>query len=305
MKDLKFIKIALIILLAGNFSCKNSAEAPVEVTAPIKVKTTKVKEESIEEYLTFNGFTKFQKQEDIRASVTGYISWMPFKLGDKIKRGQGFATLRTKEQDALKEAIKIDSSLAKFTHPLQIRSNASGVISNLNVVPNDYVSEGDILATVSQPNTLVVQVSIPFEYSEKIKIGTKCSIILAGHASIDAKISSMLNTTDSIGQSQQYLIKLPSASLPENLNVQVKIVSNRSENALTIPHSAVQTNELLTDYWVLKVVNDSLALKTSVKPILETDSLIQISSDKLKIDDIIIIQGAYQMEDSTKVSIEN
>jgi len=286
-------------------SCKNNIEDSTDTPDALKVKTALVRSENMEEYQIFNGITKYQKQEDIKASVTGYISWMPFNLGDKIKKGQGFAAIRTKEQDALRDAVKIDSSLAKFTHPLSIRSNASGVISNLNIVANDYVSEGDVLATVSQPNTLLVQVSIPFEYSENITIGTKCKILLPGHPEVEAEISSKLNNTDSIGQSQQYLIKLPNADLPENLNVQVKIVSKSATNSLAVPHSAIQTNELLTDFWVFKIVDDSLAIKILVKPLLENDSLVQIASNRLKMGDVIIIQGAYQMQDSTKISIEN
>ena len=178
-----------IFLFSLLFSCKKNTEETREIAAPIKVKTALVKRQDMSEFLTFNGVTKYQQREDIRANVTGYISWMPFQLGDKINKGQAFASIRTKEQDALGEAAKIDSSLAKFSKPMTITSNATGIISNLKVVPNDYVSEGTVMATVSQPNTLAVQVSIPYEYAEKVKVGTPCKIVLRGHAEIDAQIS--------------------------------------------------------------------------------------------------------------------
>ncbi len=257
----------------------------------------------IVEFLTFNGVTKYQQREDIKATLTGYVSWMPYNLGDKIQRGQQFAAIRTKEQDALNDAMKIDSSLAKFTKPVRVTSNATGVISKLKVVPDDYVSEGDILATISQPNTLVVQVSVPFEYSEKVEIGKACTILIPGHADIDAKISGRLTSTDSVGQAQHYLVRLKDVLLPENLNVQVKIVSAKAENALSIPKEALQTNELLTQYWVLKVIDDTLAVRKNVKPLLESDSLVQIQSDGLRSGDMIVSEGGYQMQDSTRVSI--
>ena len=293
-----------ILLFSLFFSCKNKTGEKEEITAPIKVKTALVKRHDLSEFLTFNGVTKYQQQEDIRANVTGYVSWMPFQRGDMIKRGQAFSSIRTKEQDALAEAAKIDSSLAKFSKPLSVISNASGIISNIKVVPNDYVSEGDVLATVSQPNTLAVQVSIPFEYAEKVKVGTDCKILLGGHPEIDAKISRVLNSTDSIGQAQHYLIRLPDADLPENLNVQVRIISEKAENALSVPKQALQTNELLTSFWVLKVVGDTLAIRENVKPLLESDSLVQIQSNQLKENDRVILSGGYQMQDSTSVSIE-
>lgn len=70
---------------------------------------------------------------------------------------------------------------------------------------------------------------------------------------------------------------------------------------MAIPKKALQTNELLTDYWVMKVVNDSLAIKVAVFPELKNDSLIQIKSDKIHLNDLVILEGAYQMQDSTLV----
>jgi hypothetical protein len=41
----------------------------------------------------------------------------------------------------------------------------------LNVTQNDYVAEGDILATVVQPASLVIQLNVPFEYENAVKWG--------------------------------------------------------------------------------------------------------------------------------------
>ena len=296
--------MGMAVLLCGIISCNNSTTDKTETTAPIEVQVTTVQKKDLKEYLTFNGVTKYQKREDIRAAVTGYVSWMPFERGDPIKKGQAFASIRTKEQDALNEAAKIDSSLAKFSKPLTVTSHATGILSKLKVVPNDYVAEGDVMATVSQPNTLVVQVSVPYEYNEKVHKGTSCSIIINGSREINASITSELTSIDSLGQAQHYLINLPNANLPENLNVQVRIVSKEAKNALSIPQQALQTNELITKFWVMKLVNDTLAVKREVTPMLQTDSLVQIQSDDVKLNDKIVTEGSYQMQDSTRVSIK-
>lgn len=303
MKNRSLLNIFIVLLMGGFFSCKNNSGGPSDVNAPIKVQTAKVKKQDIKQYLVFDGVTKYQKKEDIRANLTGYISWMPYEIGDEIRRGKAFASIRTKEQDALDEAVKIDSSLSKFTKPMSVHSNATGVISKLNVVTNDYVAEGDRLATISQPNTLVVQVNVPFEYTNLVKVGTPCEIIINGHEKIDAEISSVLTSIDSLGQSQHYLIKLPHQNIPENLNVQVKIVSAEAKNALTIPQRALQTNELITKFWVMKLVNDSLAIKKKVEPLLQNDSIVQIKADEIDLNDRVITEGAYQMKDSTRVSV--
>ncbi len=292
-----------ILLITCFIACKKKVEAVSEKKAPINVTVVRVQQNDIKEYLTFNGVTQYQKKENIRSNVTGYISWMKYKIGDRINIGQAFASVITKEQDALKEAVKIDSSLGKFIRPITISSNVTGVFTVLNVTLNDYVAEGDVLATILQPKSLVVQVNVPYEYGNAIKIGSSCEIILQNGELLNAKVTGTLPTIDPVAQSQVFLIALPSGNLPENLNVQIRTIYKEDTTAMTIPKKALQTNELLTKFWVMKVVNDSLALKLQVTTLLKNDSLVQIKSEGIKVNDLVITKGGYQMQDSTIVSI--
>src|SRR5690606_13453641 len=181
--------ITILLLLLITMGCKKAVETKTTKKVPIAVSVVNVQQNDIAEYLTFNGVTQYQKKENIRSNVTGYISYMPFKVGDHIGLGQTFASLRTKEQDALKEAVKIDSSLAKFIGPIRIASNAKGIITVLNVTNNDYVAEGDILATIVQPKSLVVQVNVPYEYEGAVKVGSICEIVLQNGETLTAKIT--------------------------------------------------------------------------------------------------------------------
>ncbi|XCF04754.1 HlyD family efflux transporter periplasmic adaptor subunit [Tamlana crocina] len=301
-QKIHFYLLAVCMFSLG--SCNKKTATTTDKKAPITVSVVAVQQNDIKEYLTFNGVTQYQKKENIRSNVTGYISWMKYKIGDNIHNGQTFASVRTKEQDALKEAVKIDSSLGKFISPITIRSNATGIINTLNITTNDYVAEGDILATVVQPKSLTVQVNVPYEYEDYVDIGTNCEILLQNEETITAKITGKLPTIDPLAQSQSFLIALPDEDLPENLNVQVKTIYREVKTAICIPKTALQTNELLTEYWVMKVFNDSLAIKQKVKPQLKNDSLVQIQSNTLKIGDLVITEGAYQMQDSTIVSFK-
>lgn len=300
-----FISIFTTLLIITMLSaCKKNISPVSNKKAAIEVTAVPVNRQVIKEYLTFNGVTVYQRKEDIRANVTGYISGMRFKIGDKINIGQVFAYVRTKEQDALRDAVKIDSSLAKFISPITIRSNATGVIKSLNINTNDYVAEGDIIASVVQPKSLVVQVNVPYEYEDDVQMDANCEVLLPNGEILNAKITDVLPTVDPVSQAQTFLINLPDAEdLPENLNVQVKLVQKESSNSLSIPKKALQTNELLTEYWVMKVVNDSLALKTKVIPGLKNDSIIQIEAGDIRINDLVIRDGAYQMQDSTIVKV--
>ncbi|WP_445733644.1 efflux RND transporter periplasmic adaptor subunit [Mariniflexile sp.] len=302
MKKTYFKYIVALSIIINFYACKKKAEIVSEKKALINVTAVAVQQNDIKEYLMFNGVTQYQKKENIRSNVTGYISRMKFKIGDDIRIGQSFASVRTKEQDALKEAVKIDSSLSKFVSPITVRSNATGVLTVLNITSNDYVAEGDILATVVQPKSLVIRVNVPYEYEDAIQIGSSCEIILQNGEVLTAKVTGTLPTIDPVAQSQVFLIALPNANLPENLNVQVRTIYKEDATAMTIPKTALQTNELLSEFWVMKVVNDSLALKQKVLPLLKNDSLVQVKSEGLKVNDLVITEGAYQMQDSTIVS---
>lgn len=204
-----------MLLIIGFTACKKNTETVSEKKAPIHVAVASVQKNDIKEYLTFNGVTQYQKKENIRSNVTGYISGMSYEIGDHIGRGQIFASVRTKEQDALKEAVKIDSSLRKLISPITINSNATGIFTVLNVTQDDYVAEGDVLATVVQPKSLVVQVNVPYEYEDVLQIGSSCEMILQNGELLNAKVTGTLPTIDPVAQSQVFLIALPNANLPE------------------------------------------------------------------------------------------
>lgn len=299
------LRVFMSMFLLGSLaSCKKDTAVATTNKAAVEVTTTVISKGDVQQFLTFNGVSVYQRKENIRSNVTGYISRMNFKIGDAIGLGQSFATVRTKEQDALKAAVKIDSSLRKFINPIGIRSNASGIISVLNIANNDYVAEGDILGTVVQPSSLVVQVNVPYEYNNVVKIGTDCEIILQNGKVIRAKISGSSPSINVAAQSQVFLIALSEGNLPENLNVQVRIVYKEAKNVMTIPKKALQTNELLTEYWIFKVEKDSIAVKQKVVPLLENDSIVEVSGSGISFNDRIVLEGGYQMQDSTVISIK-
>jgi len=303
--NLKTILLLNLALCTCFLSCKKSESKVSTKKAAIDVTTAPVRLGDLQEYLTLNGVTIYQRKEDIRASMTGYVTQMRYKIGDAIYNGQVFATVRTKEQDALRDAVKIDSSLARFIGSMALKSNATGIIKTLSVTKNDYIAEGDILASVVQPQSLAIQLNVPFENRNKVKVGSPCEILIPDGSRIVATITQKLATVDALSQTQTYLIELPNTDLPEGLSVQVKLLDQESKDVLTIPKSALQTNELLTDYWVLKVEDDTLAVKTAVIPTLKNDTITGIISEGLKPNDQVITQGAYQMQDSTFIKITN
>jgi hypothetical protein len=63
------------------------------------------------------------------------------------------------------------------------------------------------------------------------------------------------------------------------------------------------TNETQNEFWVMKVIMDSIAIKIPVIRGIENDSLSEIISPLLRKNDLIISEGAYGLPDSTIVKI--
>ena len=64
------------------------------------------------------------------------------------------------------------------------------------------------------------------------------------------------------------------------------------------------TNETQSEFWVMKIIDSNLAVKINVVRGIENDSIVEISSPDLHIDDLLISEGAYGLSDSTIVKIK-
>lgn len=299
-KTLSFlVLITTPIFFFGCYSGEKSAAESAEVKTMVSIVSPSF--QNITEYIQLNGVTLFQKKNNIRSTNTGYITSLKFIQGDFINAGELFCTIGTKEQDALKNISSLDTSLNKFQHPLSVLASASGIITTIGVLQGNYVSEGDILANVSEPTSLIVQVNVPYEYNQYVGAGKPCEIILPDGNTILTTITGAMPTIDAVSQSQSFFIRLPKQTLPENLNVTIRIPYRQKNNLLCIPTIAVQADEMQKEFWVMKLVNDSLAVKTIVQIGLQNDSLSEIVSDKISISDKIIFQGAYGLPDSSLV----
>ena len=70
-----------------------------------------------------------------------------------------------------------------------------------------------------------------------------------------------------------------------------------------LPKSSVMTNVTEDAFWIMKLVNDTTAIRIDVNRGIETDSLQQILSPKLNLSDMVISSGSYGLPDTTKVEI--
>jgi HlyD family secretion protein len=298
-----FISCTVALFLIS-CSSKKSTEDEESQTIITSITTTQPTIQGFTDYIQVNGNTQFQKKLVLRSTITGYIISIPWKTGDHISSGTLFCSIKTKEQDALKNVDSREPSLKQFQIPLNVFANASGIFTAVNYSKGDFVNEGDILATITDPSSMVLVVNVPYEYHQLVYKGRSCSVTFPDGKIIQATIQEEVPFVDVNSQTQSFLIRFPGNQLlPENMNLIIHIPVKQKQNAVSLPLEAIQTNETQDEFWVMKLANDSLAIRVPVTVGLQKDSLREIISG-VGINDRIIVKGAYGLTDSSLVKIQ-
>ncbi len=296
------LSLVLILILAGCQSNTTGTDHPGQKGTPVTL--TKIEAGPMADYIKLNAVSGFMKKSLIRSNTAAWIKTCYILPGDKALKNQLLFSLVTKEAEALSKVKFQNDSNLNFKGIIEIRAPEPGIISSILHQSGDYVQEGDELAEIADPGSLVFYMQVPFEMEKYIRKDSECKIILPGNRIIEGKIRAQLPVMDIASQTEKIVVKPKlQANIPENLIAEIQILKDRKNNAITLPKEAVLTNETQSDFWVMKLINDSTAVKVPVKKGLESDGKVEIIEPALDSTDRIILTGAYGLEDTSKVKI--
>jgi hypothetical protein len=109
---------------------------------------------------------------------------------------------------------------------------------------------------------------------------------------------------DTAAQTQGVVIKIPAnKQIPENLIASAQLVRTSKQNAQSLPKSAILSNETQTEFWVMKLINPTTAVKVPVTKGIEIGDRVEILTPKFAKDDKIVVTGNYGLNDTAKVKI--
>lgn len=297
--DRKFLLVIIISVLLSSCgggqedSSVTKVKANVQICNPIEKKLTG--------YLILSGNTIFIKKEIVRATFQGHILKSFKTIGDIVNTGDQLFSIKTKEAYAVDSMVNIGD---KFNGEITIKANSPGVLTQINYNTGDYISDGEQIAVISNPSSLKINLSVPYREVSLIKLNSRCSIELPDGKYIDGTISKKIPSVDPVTQTQTFLIDIPKGtSLPENLNLIVKIPMKEFKNTTTLPKSAIMSSDVLDEFWIMKLINDTTAVKINIEKGIEDNNLIQIISPKLHKEDRIVIVGAYGLPDTAIVKV--
>jgi hypothetical protein len=297
--------ILFLITVLGSIACKHATTTTeTEVDARTPVTVTPVSFDPLEEFVELNATSTFLQKSYVKSNLTGYIKAVNIKYGGMVNAGQAIFTLKTKESDAIGNTInKLDLGF-RFSGVNILRASTGGYVSELSHQVGDYVQDGEQLAVISNVNSFVFVMNVPYEYKQFVSNNKQVELTLPDGVRLLGTVQTSLPFMDSVSQTQSVAIKVHSSQpIPQNLVAKVKVVTVSKAAAISLPKPAVLSDETQSDFWIMKMINDSTAVKVTVKKGIETGDRIEIVSPSFNPNDKILLTGNYGLPDTAKVKI--
>lgn len=240
--------------------------------------------------------TAYQNKTVVSAPIPSFASEVYVRVGKRVKAGELLYRLESKEQHAL----------GQHSTPIEIRAARPGIMIDVQAQTGSYVTEGMALCTMAEAGSLVFEINVPYEQLESVQRGSRCILELPDGKRLRATVQATLATMDEASQSEKIVATAADAPfLPEGMNVKAVFISaSTTDSAMLLPKSAVQSDETLTSYWVMKLIDDSTAIKVPVETGNSTADSIEVRG-RLTPADSIILTGGYALPDSSKIIISH
>lgn len=296
---------SVCLILSGCVSSStsnNQEEATAEPKTPVSI--THISNTPLSDYVELNATATFQQKGIIKASSNGYLQAVNVKKGDYVKGGQTLFTVITKEARSIGNAINNLDPNFKFTGLTRITANTAGFAGEVSHQKGDYVQEGEPLAVITNLNSFVFLMDLPYELSAIVKNQNALEITLPDGQKLSGKVGTAMPVVDSTSQTQKIIIQVKTQQLiPEGLIAKVKLVKSESLNPIALPKESVLANETQDEFWVMKLINDTTAVKVNIRKGLETGGYVEIKSPLFKPTDRFILTGNYGLPDTAKIMI--
>ncbi|TWR24160.1 HlyD family efflux transporter periplasmic adaptor subunit [Mucilaginibacter achroorhodeus] len=287
-------------------SCKGNApsdeDTAVQSQTPVTVAT--VSNSALADSIELNATSLFLQKNYVSANAIGYITKVNVQPGHYVQKGQLMFTLKTKEAQSIGNTINVLDTTFKFSGINKIKASRSGYVTQLLHQVGDYVQDGQQLAIISDRESFAFVLQLPYELRGVIPGNQNLMLTLPDGEKLNGHIASLMPSVDTLSQTQGIVIKVNNTHpIPENLVAKATIIKTAKSSAPSLPKSAVLSNETQREFWVMKLINDTTAIKTAIRKGIESGGRIEILAPAFKPADRVIVTGNYGLADTAKVKI--
>ncbi|GAB3864521.1 hypothetical protein GCM10028824_02150 [Hymenobacter segetis] len=264
-----------------------------------------VRTDTLTDVLRLSAVSAFPAKDALRATTTGYVLPPSPVVGQQVRAGQTVFTIQTKESRTLHLDKLTGDPRLRFSGIIQIKSARNGVLATVDKLAGDYVQDGEQLGLTYDRSRFGFILDVPVTQLRYVRTGQACRIILPDGRVLTGRVAEVLATADVSIQTQRYTIRPtgPVPDLPENLAVQVELDRTAPRQASILPRGAVLTDETQTEFWVMKLLNDSTAVKVPVTVGAQEKDQIEIKAPRFSPLDKILLSGNYGLDDTAAVKV--
>ncbi|MBS1948359.1 MAG: HlyD family efflux transporter periplasmic adaptor subunit [Bacteroidetes bacterium] len=260
---------------------------------------------AMSETVEVNAVSSFLLKTYVKANVNGYLESVNAQLGKYVAKGQELFVIKTKEAQTLGNTVNsLDTSL-HFAGVIHIKAPGNGYITQLTYQAGNYVQDNEQLAVITDTKSFVFLLDLPYELKPYLPNNKNLQLKLPDGTILNGHIEEALPTVDAASQTQSYVIRVNTdKQIPENLIAKVGLVKKAKQNAISVPKSALLTDEAQSEFWIMKLIDSSTAVKVPVQKGIETNSAVEILFPKLTDSDLVLVSGNYGLTDTAKVSVQ-
>jgi len=306
MKKINRIQICFLLsILAMSCAHRQGEEETTtdesEIISPVTI--TEISQAPMVEYLELNATSTFIQKNVVKANVNGYVKDINVSLGKLVNAGDLLFTLKTKESESIGNAVNALDSSFKFSGTINIKAANAGYVAEVNHQVGDYVQDGEQLALMNDLKSFVFVMSLPYELRPYILGKRDVLLILPDGNALRGIVTSVTPIVDSASQTQSIFISVVEKNIPANLVAKVKVEKIARTNTFSLPKPAVLSDEMQSSYWVMKLIDNSTAIKVPITKGIETADRVEVLSPKFSSSDKFILSGNFGLPDTAKIKI--
>ncbi|MPS73031.1 MAG: HlyD family efflux transporter periplasmic adaptor subunit [Chryseobacterium sp.] len=301
------MRLSLITLLAISccfMACKNKKNEPDNIQPKSTVTVVSVQNGTMAHTEQLSVTAHYLRRNTVAAPVAGYVHFVKINFNDHVTKGQLLYTIETKERKALDGFENTDMNDKNYGL-INVYAPMSGIVTAVPQSQNGvFVSEGTLLCEIADNNSLYFQVNVPYEYSKFVKENRSCIITLPDSTKINAQMEKPIMQSLTGLQTIPYMAK-PQTDIyiPEGIIATVQFITYHNNAAAMLPKKALLSDELMQKFWIMKLINDSTAVKIPVTIGAQNETMIEIKSPVFNSSDKILSSGNYGLSDTALVKV--
>jgi len=251
----------------------------------------------IQDFIGLSGDVIASSTVDAFSEAAGRVEQVFVTIGQQVARGQAIAT--------------VDPSRPGMTFQLNtVTAPVSGTIVALPAQIGMMINQAVPLARIASGNTLEIRLFVAERFISRMRIGLSAEITLAAWPGyvFQGRIYELSPTIDPISRTMEVRVRVsqPGDRLRAGMFANVRLITERKENVVKIPSSAMITR--FGNQYVYVVEQDpespefNVARRRSIVPGISVDGMLEVQSG-LSPHDEVVARGQTLLEDGVRVNV--